>query len=209
MWAEEIVGGGKTAAAHIQSVAELIDSYVEKLLAPAAEGNAVHLSNLRLDLVAIAVQELGRELTPGWLTRTQVIDVLPESTDDNAEERIGREARIAMLLNSRLLEEDSRNPELMRIALDPIAEHLVARDRVEALAGNAKRWQLFLDRLEKLGWPAGFVGALTECLQARGYGHSKLPVSDAVRKRLLEAIRNRPAASHDSQPIPSASLAPA
>jgi hypothetical protein len=206
MWAKEILASGKTPKG-IYGVAELIDSYVEKLLAPAVDGNAVHLNNLRLDLVAIAVRELGDRLTPGWLTRTQVLNVLPEWTADSPEKCISPEKRIDRLLNSRLLEEDSRNPELMRIAFDSIAEHLVARDRVETLADNIKRWESFLDRVKKRGCPAGFVDALLQCLEARGYSPAH-PVSGTVHELLVE-LGKHPVESHDSAAIPSASLVPA
>jgi hypothetical protein len=88
MWSEEIGRGGETAATRIQSAAELIDSYVERLLAPAAGRNAVRLDNLRLDLAAIASRELGESLTPGWLTRTLVLDALRERIADGPELRI-------------------------------------------------------------------------------------------------------------------------
>jgi hypothetical protein len=185
MWAKELLDIGNTADSQIHGVAELIDSYVEKLLSPAADGNAVYLNDLRLDLAMIAVRELGDHFTPGWLTRTQVLDVLLERGADAAAKRIDPAERMVMLLNSRLLEEDELNPELMRIALDPIAEHLVARDRVEHFGDNVKRWQSFLDRLEERGWPADFVDALLQCICARGYGLAD-PALDTIQKLLIE-----------------------
>jgi hypothetical protein len=181
MWAEEIARGGETAAMRIQSVAELIDSYVERLLAPAAAGNAARLDSLRLDLVAIAGRELGESLMPGWLTRTLVLDALRERAVDNPEQRID------ILLDSLLLEADSHNSELMRIALDPIAEHLVARTLTEALAANTNGWRSFLDDLEGCGWPSGFMDALVASLEHRVYGR---PVPDTIRRRLLEVGQN-------------------
>jgi len=189
MWAEEITRSGETASRRIQSVAELIDSYVERLLAPAAGGNAVHLDSLRLDLVAIATRELGEELTPGWLTRTHILDALRDRRADSPERRID------ILLGSRLLEADSRNQELIRIALDPIAEHMVARSRVEAMAGDTKKWRSFLEVLRRRGWPAGFVEAVRTCLEARGYGHQIHPIADAVLRELLVAGHSGRAAS--------------
>jgi hypothetical protein len=94
------------------------------LLAPSSGGKA-QLDGLRLDLVQIATHELGDSFTPGWLTRSQVLNALRERAAEDADKRID------VLLDSRLLEEDSNNPGLMRIALDPIAEHLVARARME------------------------------------------------------------------------------
>ncbi len=123
---------------------------------------------------------MGERLTPGWLIRTRVLDALRERTPDSPEKRID------ILLDSRLIEADSRNSELIRIALDPIAEHLVARSRVEAMAGDAKKWRSFLDLLKRRGWPAGFVEAVRACLNARGYGYHAHPVSDAVLRELRE-----------------------
>jgi hypothetical protein len=73
----------------------------------------------------------------------------------------------------------------MRIALDPIAEHLAARAKVEELAGDTGKWMAFLDVLKECGWAAGYVDALRACLQARGYGLQRYPVSDIVQQRLL------------------------
>jgi hypothetical protein len=195
MWSEEIGHGGDTMAARIQSRAELIDSYVERLLAPSVRGNAVLLDSLRLDLAAIALRELGERLTPRWVTRMEVLAALRERAPE------GPELRIRTLLDSRLLEADSRNSELMRIAFDPIAEHLAARAHVEELAGNMKRWAVFPDVLKQHGWPVGFVDALRACLQARGYGHQAHPVSDAVHQRLIEASRSRALSSQDSAEV--------
>jgi hypothetical protein len=181
MWVEEIMRSGKAAAERIWNVAELIDSYVERLLTPAAGGNAVHLDSLRLDLVAIASRELGDSLTPSWLTRTHVLDALREQVAD------GPEKRIDILLDSRLIEADSRNSELIRVALDPIAEHLVARSRVESMSGDARKWRSFLDLLNRRGWPTGVVEAVRACLEARGYGHQAHPIPDAALQRLLDA----------------------
>jgi len=177
---EEIWRDSDVAAERIGNVAELIDSYVERLLAPAASGNAVHLDNLRLDLVAIAARELGEDLKPNWLTRTQVLDALRGRVAD------GPEKRIDILLDSRLIEADSRNSELIRVALDPIAEHLVARSRVEAMAGDAEKWQSFVDLLESRGWPTAVVEAVRACLEARGYGHQAHPLPDAILRTLLD-----------------------
>jgi HEAT repeat protein len=183
MWSEEIGCANESAAKRIESVAELIDSYVERLLAPSAGGNAAQLDSLRLDLTAIALRELGDDLTPRWLTRTQVLGALRER-DTNAPE-----SRFDTLLGSRLTEADSRNSELIRIAQDPIAEHLAARARVEELAGDTKKWRAFLNVLRQRGRPAGFVDALRACLQARGYGHQAYPVSEIVKQQLVEANR--------------------
>jgi hypothetical protein len=65
MWAEEVGRSDQAALKAIHSVAELIDSYVDRLLSPVAGDNAVQLEGLRLDLVAIAGEELGGNLIPG------------------------------------------------------------------------------------------------------------------------------------------------
>jgi hypothetical protein len=189
MWIEEVMRSGGAAAERISNVAELIDSYVERLLTPAAGGNAVHLENLRLDLMAIASRELADRLTPGWLTRMHVLDALRERMTDGADKRID------ILLDSRLIEADSRNSELIRVTLDPIAEHLAVRSRVESMAGDATKWRSFLRLLKRRGWPIAVVDAVRACLEARGYGHETFPVTDTVLQELLDASnRNRFAA---------------
>jgi len=175
MWAEEIGRSGQTTASSIHSVAELIDSYVDRLLSPVASGNAARLDGLRLDLVAIADEELGESLTPGWLTRTQVLSVLRKKAEENPDERI------RVLLDSKLLETDSFKPELMRISMDPVAEHLLARKQIEELAGDVKKWLSFLSELDTQGRPAGFVDALRACMDHRAYGRS---VPNVIQKML-------------------------
>jgi hypothetical protein len=183
MWADEMRSGDATAT-RVQSVAELIDSYVERLLTPVAGGNAVRLDSLRLDLAEIASQELGESLAPGWLTRTRVLDALRQLAADNPE------TRIDILLETRLLEADTRNPELMRIA-----EHLAARSRVEVMAGDSRKWRTFLDLLKRHRWPVGFVDAVCACLQARGYGHGTHPLPDIVLRGLFDGRQNGPASN--------------
>jgi hypothetical protein len=175
MWAEEVGRVGQRAAMRIQGVAELIDAYVDNLLAPASGRNAERLDNLRLDLVAIAVRELGNELRPGWLMRTQVLDALRDRGMEDTDKRI------YVLLDSRLIEADSHNTELMRLALDPVAEHLVARGYVEDLAGKAQRWSAFRTKLENLHGVEGFRDSLWACLEHPVYGR---PVPHWVREWL-------------------------
>jgi hypothetical protein len=114
MWAEEIGRTGQAAVTAIRSVAELIDSYVDRLLSPVVGENAVRLDGLRLDLVEIAGEELGENFTPGWLTRTQVLSTLSERADQNPDERLH------VLIDSKLLETDSFKPELMRMSMDTV-----------------------------------------------------------------------------------------
>ncbi len=178
MWAEEVGRVGQRAAMRIQGVAELIDAYVDRLLAPASGRNAERLDNLRLDLVAIAVRELGDGLRPSWLMRTQVLDALRDRGTEDADKRID------VLLESRLVEADSRNTELMRVALDPVAEHLVARAFVEQLADKAQRWSVFRTKLEKLHGVEGLRDALQACVEHRVYGRQ---VPHWVREWLTSA----------------------
>jgi hypothetical protein len=178
MWAEEIGRVGQRAAMRIQGVAELIDAYVDHLLAPASGRNAARLDNLCLDLVAIAVRELGDDLRPGWLMRTQVLDALRDRGTEDADKRI------EVLLDGRLVEADSRNTELMRIALDPVAEHLVARAHVEELADKVQGWSAFRAKLEKLHGVEGFRDALRACLEHPVYGR---PVPHRVCEWLTSA----------------------
>ena len=181
MWVEEVMRSGGAAAERIWNVAELIDCYVERLLTPAAGKNAVQLENLRLDLMAVASRELGDSLSPGWLTRMHVLDALRERAVEHPEKRID------ILLDSRLIEADTRNSELIRVALDPIAEHLAARSRVEFMAGDVTQWRSFLCLLRRQGWPTGVVDAVRACLEARGYGHQAHLVPETVLQELLNA----------------------
>jgi hypothetical protein len=175
MWAEEIGRGEKTTASRIQGVAALIDAYVDRLLAPASVGKG-QLDDLRLDLVQIATHELGDSFTPGWLTRSQVLSALRERSVENADNRIN------VLLDSQLIEEDSNNPGLMRVALDPITEHLVARARMEVFADDAEQWRSFQVSLRRRSAP-GFVDALRACAEHPVYGR-RLP--GPVRRWLSE-----------------------
>jgi len=175
LWAEEVLRGGLDSSQRIQGLAELLDSYVERLLAPTGQ-NAVALAGLRTDLSTIAMRELGDNFTPGWLTRSQVIDVLREQTQDTAERRLNT------LIDSRLIEADTRNAELMRVALDPIAEHLVARARVETLGKDVAGWRAFLTELWRVNCPAGFLDSLRACLGHRVYGRAVPP---DIRSKLL------------------------
>jgi photosystem II stability/assembly factor-like uncharacterized protein len=195
MWAEEVAHSGRRSAERIRSVAELIDSYIERLLNPAAGGNAVRLDSLRLDLVAIASRELGATLTPRWLTRTNVINALRERNADDPDKRID------ILLESHLLELDARNPELVRITLDPIAEHLVARSRVEEMAGDVGKWRTFSRLLKRCGSPAGFVEAISACADARGYGYEAKRESDADLRGLLDTMGIDPATNTKRQQL--------
>jgi hypothetical protein len=175
LWAEEVLRGEPDSSERIQGSAELIDSYVERLLAPAGR-NAINLAGLRADVSAIAIRELGSNFTPGWLTRSQILDVLHERAEEGPERRLGT------LIDSRLLETDTRNAELMRMALDPIAEHLVARSRVETLGADREEWRLFLTELRLNSCPPGFLDSLRACLHHRVYGRSVPP---DIRLRLL------------------------
>ena len=110
--------------------------------------------------------------------------VRPEALDA-LRERSGAapDQCLATLVDSRLLDTDTRNTELMRIAHDPIAEHLAARVRTEALAGDAERWRVFLAELREQTSP-GFLDAVRACLEHRVYGRR---VPSQIRHHLLAA----------------------
>jgi len=182
LWAEELMLSSNTASTRIHGVAELVDSYVGRLLSPASS-DLVKLEALRRDLESIAIDELGDNFAPQWLTRARIIKRVRENSSDDPE------SRIQILLISGLVEQDTRNDELMRIKLDPVAEHLVARAKTEQMAGDETKWGEFLDLLQAKGWPPDFVDALVGCVRARGYGHSERPLSAPIWKRLISAQR--------------------
>jgi hypothetical protein len=78
--------------------------------------------------------------------------------------------RIKLLERSQILEAPTQDSDNVRITPDPIAEHLVARLRVEELGANAKAWRTFLTHVRKVGSPEGFVAALAACVEDDVYG---------------------------------------
>jgi hypothetical protein len=84
-----------------------------------------------------------------------------------------------LLLKSRLLEEPSRESDVLRVAPDSVAEHMVARQRTESLGGDPAGWHAFVCDLRKADWPQGFVAALRASVDHHVYGS---PVPPAVRE---------------------------
>jgi hypothetical protein len=80
-----------------------------------------------------------------------------------------------------LLEEPSEEYDAVRIAPDPIAEHLVARARCETCKSNYMEWVAFLRELCAIpgqrggGVPEGFIEALASCGEHPAYGQHTLP----------------------------------
>jgi photosystem II stability/assembly factor-like uncharacterized protein len=161
MWAGEIA---KPASDQARGVADLMDRYVRRILLPAAGGDEALIERLRADAAAIAVCELGMGFQPGYVTRANTLRTLRELDPQQPERRLD------LLLKSRLLEEPSRDSDMLRIAPDPVAEHMVARQRTEALGGDSKGWDAFVRDLQKAGWPEGFVAALRACADHHIYG---------------------------------------
>ncbi len=164
LWAEEVASKLPAQQSPIRGIAELFDSYVERLLAPADGSSLKKKDDLRLDLVAIACRELLGNYLPGWLVRSDVFLTLRERQPDRLD------FRYETLLKSRLLETHSRNTEWVRVKLDPIAEHLVARHYVQTLAASEAAWSVFLDEVQCAGCPAGLIDALGACLEHEVYG---------------------------------------
>jgi hypothetical protein len=163
MWADEIAAAGRPT---IDSVAELMDRYVRRLLRPTTQDNEATIERLRLDATAIAQRELGRDFRPGNVTRADALQMVRDMDANEPERRVG------LLERSRLLEATSADSDQVHIAPDPVAEHRVARARVEALGGNAAEWRRFLAELRRQGMPEGFVGALRACSRHGVYGRS-------------------------------------
>jgi hypothetical protein len=102
--------------------------------------------------------------------------------------------RIGLLERSRLLEAPSLHSDVVHIAPDPVAEHLVARLRTEELGSRLQGWSGFLKQLRKYGDPStDFINALAACTEDEVYG-SAIPAS--VRDRtyacaIIEKIPRR------------------
>ena len=179
MWAEEVVHRGQRAAGELaDSVAELMDRYERRLLAPAAQGNEATINRLSEDAAAIAVRELGSTFQPGYVTHADIMVVLRE-LDMHEPER-----RLALLKTSRLLEAPSESSDLLRIAPDPVAEHMAARARVKTLGADLPKWEAFLRELRAQKMPEGFLVALRNCCRHRVYGRD---VPTQVRTSLEKA----------------------
>jgi hypothetical protein len=162
MWAKEIgapLGGGKPRA-----VTSLMDNYIRRLLRPAANGNETFLNRLTLDAAKIAECELGEQYLPSHVTRAAALDALKALEAEDLDRRLN------LLERSQILEAPSQDYDNIRIAPDPIAEHLVARRRTEELRGDVEGWEIFLEQVRRAGSPAGFVAALAACAGDEVYG---------------------------------------
>jgi hypothetical protein len=179
MWAQEIgdpIVGGKP-----RGVTSLVDSYIRRLLLPASNSKETSVNQLTMDATKIAERELGEQYRPGHVTRAAVLEVLRtlDATDV--------EGRFNVLAKSQILEAPSQDSNIIRIAPDPIAEHLVARLRTEELQGNLKAWRSFLGQVRRAGSPAGFVAALAACAEDEVYGK----LIPALIRRQIKELRDR------------------
>jgi energy-coupling factor transporter ATP-binding protein EcfA2 len=172
MWARELCLS--TSDRNIKNVAELMDSYIRQILRPAAKNDQDLVRRLTMDAITIAQQELGQRFSPGFLTRDDAIDIVKTMDASDFKQRF------SVLEDSRILEAPSPTSNLVRIAPDPIAEHLVARAEVSQLVGE-ENWSIFLETLMSAGAPAGFLAALLACSEHEVYGKN-IPAS--VRDRI-------------------------
>jgi hypothetical protein len=164
MWAKEIGAPLQAELSRPRGVASLIESYVRRILLPAANGNETVVDRLTKDAAKIAERELGDRYKPGYLTRAAALEVMRSLDPSDPDRRFG------LLEKSRLLESPSQHSDAVHIAPDPVAEHLVARLRIEELGGNIKEWRSFLTQLRKHGSPVDFVSALAACAEDDIYG---------------------------------------
>jgi hypothetical protein len=176
MWAGEIA---KPAADQARGVADLMDRYVRRILLPSASNDEALIERLRADATAIASCELGTNFQPGYVTRRTALSVLKEVDPEKPEKRLD------LLLKSRLLEEPSRDSDVLRIAPDPVAEHVVARQRTEVLGANFEGWQAFISDLQQAGWPQGFATALRASIDHHVYG---APVPSTLRELIRTTV---------------------
>src|SRR5262249_36116899 len=143
MWAQEFGAG------IVQGIADLKDRYVRRLLTPTANGDEQLVDCLRQDAAAIAERELVDRFVPGQITRGTAVEVLQQRDRDAPEpNRLSVGRRLELLLLSRLVEAPSASADLVRVAPDPIAEHLVASLYARELGANTEAWHRFLDRVE-------------------------------------------------------------
>ncbi|MCT7667859.1 hypothetical protein [Shinella kummerowiae] len=161
LWAKEI--GAPLKADRPSGVASLMDSYVRRLLLPAASNDEAQIFQLTKDAAKIAELELGERYQPGYVTRAAALDVLRKLDPKEPEKRF------AILERSHILESPSES-DVVRISPDPVAEHLVARLVAEELGGDQKAWRALLNSLGKQQLPEGFVVALAACSDDEVHG---------------------------------------
>ncbi|MFZ3326179.1 MAG: YCF48-related protein, partial [Methylocella sp.] len=170
MWAKEIGAPPQEGISRPRGVASLMDSYVRRILLPATDGNESLVDRLTKDATRIAERELGERYQPGYITRSAALEVLRVCDPSDAA------GRFRLLEKSRLLESPSQDSDAVRIAPDPVAEHLVARLRTEELASDLKGWRSFLAKIGKHGPPPGFVASLVAGAEHEVYGRSIPPL---------------------------------
>jgi hypothetical protein len=178
MWAKEI--GSPATTGRPRGVMSLIDSYVRRILLPTSS-NETFIHRLGIDAAKIAEHQLGLEYRPNYITRAAALDVLRKLSPKDVERRF------TLLEKSQILESPSPDSNIVRIAPDPLAEHLVARLRTEEFQGDSADWRKFLGRLRKKGLPAGFVSALAACAEDEVYGRMIPP---QIREEIKE-LRDR------------------
>jgi hypothetical protein len=182
MWAREI--SAEEGKERPQGVAALMDSYVRRVLMPAAGGDEGLVARLTKDAAQIAELELSENYLPGSVTRASALDVLRELDPKEPEHRFG------VMAKSRLLESPSPDSDIAHIAPDPIAEHLVARLRTEGLKSDHEGWTVFLAHIREVGSPTGFVAALGACAGHEVYG-------TPIPKMIAQQIRDLQTRSSD------------
>lgn len=153
-----------------------MDSYVRRILLPATDGNESLIDRLTKDATKIAERELGERYQPGYTMRATALEVLHVCDPSDAE------GRFRLLEKSRMLESPSQDSDAVRIAPDPVAEHLVARLRTEELASDLKGWRSFLAKIGKQGPPQGFVASLVACAEHEVYGR---PIPPLIRQQIM------------------------
>jgi len=179
LWADHIIGnlGGVTG------VADLKDRYVRRLLLPPAHGDEQLTDWLLDDLTRIAERELGNRYAPSQITIASAIDALGET---GSLDRPSANERLRILQASRLLEAVSDADNLVHVAPDPIAEHLVARLRCISLGRSTHDSQAFRRKLERAKCPVDFLTALQACFDHPDYGSK---ISDDLRKWCSDHLR--------------------
>jgi hypothetical protein len=177
MWAKEIGALEQTTASRPRGIASLIESYIRRILMPATNRNETLVDRLRNDAAKIADRELSDRYTPGYVTRSTALDIM-RSLDPADPDK-----RFALLEKSRLVESPSQYSDAVHIAPDPVAEHLVARLRIQELQNNLEAWERFLSELQRIGAPPEFMSALAACAEDQVYG-SPIP------QQILRNIEN-------------------
>jgi hypothetical protein len=149
-------------------IASLMDSYIEGLLKQGRAGDERY-QRLRDDLTAIAAAELGATFRPGIIPRASAEKALSVEVAEAPGERL------RALEKCQLTEVPGDPPGQIRVALDPLAEHLVACQSVEMLSANRQRWAKFISHLQTLRGIDGFIAAVLECCAHPGYGRNVPP----------------------------------